>query len=288
MVWVVNDFKECVFMANPKLKLLRILKILRETDETSPLTASEIGKKLALYGIEAERKSICRDINVLIDAGYDIQLCEDNKKGYFMASRKFEDYELKILIDAVWGARFLTYENSKLIAEKIKSLASSMGQKMLTEVTPIKSHVKSNNPAVKIYIDTILQAIKQKRKIQFQYTYTDRELKKQLRHDGFVYVLSPYSLVWENDRYYLIGNYDKYDNLSNYRLDRIKNLSILNDKLCCIRGLRGGEQLERVISCTRHFHFLNRWFAKHLIRFHQNIPSSIAAALSITGCRRGR
>ena len=49
-----------------KLKLLRILKILRETDETSPLTASEIGKKLALYGIEAERKSICRDINVLV------------------------------------------------------------------------------------------------------------------------------------------------------------------------------------------------------------------------------
>jgi hypothetical protein len=67
--------------------------------------------KTLLYGIAAERKSICRDINILKDdAGYDIALSEDNKQGYYMVSRDFEDWELKILIDAIWGAKFLTYE----------------------------------------------------------------------------------------------------------------------------------------------------------------------------------
>lgn len=240
-------------MANSKLKLLRILDILRETDEASPLTALQIGKKLALYDIYAERKSICRDINLLIDAGYDIQLCDDNKQGYYMASREFEDYELKVLIDAVWGARFLTYENSRQIAEKIKSLASSGGRKLLTEVTPIKSHVKSSNPAVKIYIDSVLQAIKQKRKIQFQYTFTDQDLKKQFRRDGFVYVVNPYSLIWQNERYYLIGNYDKYDNLSYYRLDRIKNLSITDARIreaADILGENAGLKIEEYVQTS--------------------------------------
>ena len=79
-------------MTSTKLKLLRILEILQTTDEDHPLTAKEIGEKLKLYSIEAERKSICRDINLLKDnTQYDIELCTDNKQGYYMASRLFED-----------------------------------------------------------------------------------------------------------------------------------------------------------------------------------------------------
>lgn len=100
-------------IADTKLKLLRILEIIRETDEQSPLTAVQIGEKLRAYGIDAERKSICRDIGTLVEAGYDIVRCGDNKLGYYMASRTFEDWELKILIDAVNSAKFLTESDKK-------------------------------------------------------------------------------------------------------------------------------------------------------------------------------
>ncbi len=68
----------------PKLKLLKILDILRETDETHPITAPAICKMLSDAGINAERKSVCRDINTLIEYGYKITLCRDNKLGYYM------------------------------------------------------------------------------------------------------------------------------------------------------------------------------------------------------------
>lgn len=67
-----------------KMKLLKVLDILRATDETHPITAVGICKELESVGITAERKSVCRDINTLIEYGYKITLCHDNKKGYYM------------------------------------------------------------------------------------------------------------------------------------------------------------------------------------------------------------
>lgn len=218
-------------MANAKLKLLKILEILWSTDEEHPLTAVQIGKKLKLYGIDAERKSICRDINILKDdAGYDIALSEDNRRGYYMVSRDFEDWELKILIDAVWSAKFLTRDGADKLSNKLCKLASAGSQKMIASVTPVKSRIKSNNVSTKINIDLILKAVKANRKIKFEYSYTDTELKTQLRRDRFFYIVNPYALIWQNEHYYLIANYDKYDGLSYYRLDRIKALSLCDEK----------------------------------------------------------
>lgn len=129
-------------MADNKMKIIRVLDILKESDEDNPITALQIIEKLKLYGISAERKSVYDCIRVLIDNGYDINLCQDNKKGYFLGEREFEDWELKILIDAIWQAKFLDYESCKCITDKIKSMASNNSKKLLTSVTPIKSNLK--------------------------------------------------------------------------------------------------------------------------------------------------
>jgi predicted DNA-binding transcriptional regulator YafY len=71
-----------------KIKLLKVLDIMSETDKEHPITASSICSRLKEEGISAERKSICRDINTLIKHGYKITLCHDNKLGYYMNSEK--------------------------------------------------------------------------------------------------------------------------------------------------------------------------------------------------------
>jgi len=76
---------------NKIMKIFRILDILKESDEDNTITAHQITEKLKLYGISAERKSVYDCIRVLIDNGYDINLCQDNKKGYFLGEREFED-----------------------------------------------------------------------------------------------------------------------------------------------------------------------------------------------------
>ncbi len=212
-----------------KLKLLRVLDILKETDEEHPLTANQIIRQLALYGIDAERKSVLRDISTLQDYGYDILLHADNKLGYYMASRVFEDWELKVLMDAALSANFLTIENSELLAQKISSLSSKEGQRTLRAVTPIASTVNNGNPSTKNSIDLLLRAILKNKKVGFQYTYTGSDLEKHFRYDGHEYPVSPYALVWRQDKYYLIGSYGGYNKLSYFRLDRIRNLSILDE-----------------------------------------------------------
>lgn len=209
-----------------KIKLLRVLEILRETDEDHPYTANEIIAKLKLYGLDAERKSVLRDIAALQDNGYDIVLHSDNKRGYFMASREFEDWELKVLMDAAVGASFLTEENSRRLAEKLSALSSGSGRKTLRAVTPLASTVKNGDPTTKNNIDVLLTAIRRKKQVVFQYIYTGPDLKKHLRFDGREYPISPYALIWRNDRYYLVGKYGDYDTLSYYRLERIRNIRV--------------------------------------------------------------
>lgn len=214
-----------------KIRLLRMLEILRETDEDHPYTAHQLKEKLMLYGIEAERKAILRDVAALQECGHEILLHADNKRGYYLAAREFEDWELKVLMDAAVGASFLTEENSKKLADKLCALSSKEGQKTLKGATPILSDVKNGNPTTKNAIDLILKAIRRKRMISFQYLYTDENLEKKLSYDGMRYSVSPYALIWRQDKYYLIGSHKKYQTLSYYRLDRIKNADITEESI---------------------------------------------------------
>ena len=71
-----------------KVKLLKVLDIISATDASHPITATRICEILKEQGADAERKSVCRDINTLINYGYKITLCRDNKLGYYMEGAK--------------------------------------------------------------------------------------------------------------------------------------------------------------------------------------------------------
>lgn len=233
-------------MADTKLKCLRVLDILNETDIDHPLTTAQISEKLALFDLTAERKAISRDIAVLNEAGYQIRPSPDNKRGYYRATRRFENWELKVLIDAIVSAKFLTDGDIRAIIAKLQGMASRESAKLLTRVTPVKRQAKPDNLLVKDTIDHLLEAIRAHKKVEFQYLYTDADMKKQLRKDGYFYVVNPYALTWKDEHYYLICNLDKYDNLAYYRLDRMTNLSILAQPVKDPRALLGENPAQRI------------------------------------------
>ncbi len=226
-------------METTKIKLLRILDILRETDEEHPITANDIIKELSLYGLQAERKSVLRDIAALQDYGYDILPHPDNKRGWYIASREFEDWELKLLMDDALNAGFLTEENGKQLAEKLCSFSSKNGQKALRAATQVPASSGAGAPATKIAIDVLLKAIRQGKKVGFHYVRTGADLKKHMRFDGHEYPVSPYALVRRQDRYFLIGCYGSYENLSYYRLERIRDIRILEEPAVELKRLLG-------------------------------------------------
>lgn len=222
-----------------KLKILYLLKILKEeTDEDNVLTMNELVEKLAHYDIKAERKSVARDLNSLCDFGYDISLFED-RKGYYLRERDFDQSELRFLIDAVLSSRCITTKKSTELITKLEKQTSKTAAKKLRANRSISDRIKCKNEEFYYNIDKISAAISENRKITFQYYTYNVDKTKTLRGEGRTYELSPYDLVWNEDYYYLIGNHDKYEDFTHYRIDRMHNIKITENQRRNITEIKG-------------------------------------------------
>lgn len=217
---------------NQKVKMIHILHLLMEkTDENHCLNAADLIVELDKVGIKAERKSIYTDISELMEYGYDIvQVKRKVNGGYYLASRDFEMPELKLLVDAVQSSKFITKKKSTELIKKIEKLTSVYEAKKLQRQVYVTGRIKTDNEGVYDTIDDIHSAIMEQRKIQFQYMeYTiTKELKP--RRNGQWYVVSPYALIWDQERYYLVGFSEREQEIRHYRVDKIAKTKVLKEK----------------------------------------------------------
>lgn len=215
-----------------KLKLLYIVKILTQlTDEEHPMSATEICEHLAEYGVTAERKSIYNDIECLVSFGYDIIFTRTPKNGYFLASREFELPEIFLLCDAVRTAKFISEKKTRELTAKLDGLISKYQSKRNIHGIYIDSSNKTHNEELFYNIDSINTAITEGKKIKFTYSKRVLQEGKNIVTESKTRIVSPYAMTWQFDYYYLIGNYEKYDNLMNLRIDRIHSVEILDEPI---------------------------------------------------------
>jgi predicted DNA-binding transcriptional regulator YafY len=207
------------------------MKILMEkTDEHHPITVNEIIEELAKYDISAERKSIYSDIELLTSFGIDI-ICEKGRANkYFVGSRDFELPELKLLVDAVQSSKFITHKKSEELIKKIEKLTSIHEAKELHRQVIVADRVKTMNESIYYNIDEIHKAIQQNKQVRFK--YFDYNLDKQIeyRRDGEWYYASPYALTWSDDNYYMIAYYERYNDISNFRVDRMAAIQMVKEE----------------------------------------------------------
>lgn len=217
-------------MLSTKSSILCILEILQKySDENHVLNATEIQKYLKKdYDLQMERKSIYRNISYLCEFGYQISIFEENRKGFYLAERLFENSEITLLVDAVASSKFIPVKETNELIRKLESLQSVHNSKLLTNSKLLKSNTKTLNRDIFYNIEILQEAINTKKKVQF--TYCTYNFRKQLvpRRDE-KYTINPYAIFCGNENYYLVCNYDKYDNLSNYRIDFIKDIEILDE-----------------------------------------------------------
>lgn len=215
-----------------KQKLLTLEKILlSETDENHALTVKELISKLDSYGIKVERKTVYDDINTLQESGLDI-LCEriGHANAYYIGSRTFQDEELYVLADAVSSSVFLTKKKSDELIKKLQTLTSKYKARGLRRNVYVANRIKAFNEHIYYNINTIHEAVFSNYQIEFKYFEYSLDKKAQFRHGGEVYSVSPYQLIWENDKYYLICFCNKHQKLCRYRVDRISEVRICEDK----------------------------------------------------------
>ena len=218
--------------ANQKLKMLYLKKILLEkTDDEHAITMPEIIKELESCGVKAERKSIYDDIECLKAYGMDIVGCQENRSYYYhVASRPFELAELKLLVDTVQSAKFITKKKSDELIKKIEGMASVYEASKLHRQVYVSQRVKTMNESIYNNVDLINEAIAENKRISFIYFKWSADKKQVPKNDGKLYYASPWALCWNDENYYLIAYDSDSSKLKHYRVDKMKRISLLDEK----------------------------------------------------------
>ena len=219
-----------------------ILDILRQyTDENHRLSQNDIVELLEKdYAMKADRKSVKRNITSLWEMGYPIEFEEKlrmypNKEGKmeesfiqydFYMEREFTDSELRLLIDSLLFSKHIPYSQCRELVEKLEGLSNRYFKSRVRFVATLPESAPKNRELF-YTIEIIDEAIANGKQVAFTYNEYGTDKKLHPKRDR-EYIVNPYQMAAINGRYYLICNYDKHDNLANYRLDRITGIRLLD------------------------------------------------------------
>ena len=214
-----------------KQRPFRLLKYLYEnTDEEHPISTTELVRIFVAEDAHAKRKTVKDDMDVLVGEGFDVVTVRGRNNSFFLGTRKFELPEVKLLIDAVSSSRFISAEKSETLIRKLTDMVSRHQAEKVCRHLYTAEHVKADNKQIYYIVDAVTDAINEGKKIRFQYFDYDGKKEKCLRHDGSEYSVSPYALVWDDSHYYMCGYSDAKQMIVNYRVDRMCNTEIKDEK----------------------------------------------------------
>lgn len=243
-----------------KLSIMNILDILKKyTDENHRLSQKEIVEILDNeYDMKTDRKSVKRNLMNLIEFGYDVEYSESlrvykNKQGKeieslilsdFYLNRDFSDGELRLLIDSLLFSKHIPYSQCKELIEKLEGLSNIYFKARVKHISTFSDN-QTDNKQLFYTIDVLDEAISKRKQVSFfYYEYgTDKKLHYRKRSDGSIreYIINPYQMATKEGKYYLICNYDKYNDISNYRIDRIADIKLLDTPAKPFEKLSGAE-----------------------------------------------
>lgn len=234
---------------NMRRRILVLLRLFeKETDERHTLTMPEILKQLTHRGIEADRRAIYEDIEELNNMGYEIIREFDGKRGYFLASRLFEDAEIAIIAANIRASRFLSEQKTARIMDKLSSLASPQYRRNLTDHRYRLGIPKSENNNVLYYVDHLASAISERRAVSFYYYRLDYRKRREFLNDGQPYTLYPEELLWRNENYYLLAVNRQGEHYP-FRVDRMSELRIL-DAVRDTNCIHNADELKNYVRST--------------------------------------
>ena len=200
------------------------------TDDEHTITMPDIQRELKAYGVTADRKSLYDDLEQLRVLGIDVI---GEKVGkyfcYHVGSKQFEIAELKLLVDAIQSSKFITAKKSNDLIRKLTSMASKYEADLLKRQVTVQGRVKTMNESIYYFVDDVHRAIAENRQLSFEYMKWNLN-KKMEPHRGEPYVVSPWAMTWTDENYYLIAYDEQAGCIKHFRVDKMKNIRVLNEK----------------------------------------------------------
>ena len=247
-------------MYDQKMAMFYILDSLKEySDKNHLLKQKDIIDKLhCIYMIDIERKTIASTLDLLTEYGYDIY---KGPGGVCLDERDFNETQIKFLIDAIYSSKAITGEQAKELSKKLYSSLSKYQRKDYSYIHKSTEITRTSNKEFFYNIDIISEAIKTSKKITFKYLTYDKKGNLIEGKDGYIYKVSPYYLVNNFGKYYLLGSLNHHEAHTNFRLDYISNIELTDEDII---------QMDNISTMGKNFN-INKHINDHVYMFGGNI-----------------
>lgn len=224
-------------MIAQKATILCVYEILKKyTDENHIISAEKIREKLKLiYDVDMERRAIYRNIDALRSMGIEIEGYQENREGYYLIDREFELSEIRLLCDAVAASDMIKEETGKTIIKKLIESQSVFQGRMLQKTVFVKNDKKILSKHLFYNIDTLNVAINQGCKVSACLLEYGVNHELQETSDGYI-IISPYVTMWAEGNYYILAKREGTDELEHFRIDHLKEITLLERGVDMIFG----------------------------------------------------
>ena len=272
-----------------KIKLLKLYEILRQhTDEEMPLSTRQLCTMLQAEGIICDRRTLSEDIEVLNANGFEVLHSRTRyAKLYYIVDRQFDIAEIKILIDAIQAASFITPSKTKTLIGKVANLAGSHKAAALKGNIVNFNTRKHTNEAIYYTVDTLENALEQKQQASFQYFDLDENGNRIFRKNGDRYIVSPVGLVYHEDNYYLVTYHETHEATVNYRVDRMADVQV-EEETAAERAIALSDELGSYTECV--FKMFNGPKKTVVLQFDKKLIDAIhdkfGERVEIIACKR--
>ena len=232
---IMPDNLPTAFPDDQRLRLFYLYQILlRHTDPEHPLSTNQIRElMLKNYGISMHRTTLPAEVSLLQAAGIPIHVRRSSVMLYHLERSFLELADMKILADAVKTSSFITEEKSNQLIEKLASLTSINNSESLKRHIQISDKAKYGNEKGYYIVDTINTAINEGRQVAFHYIDDGIDLSQTFENKDVTvtYTVSPYTIEWDGNHFYLIGWHHEKKCVKSFRVDRIlSNLKVTEEK----------------------------------------------------------
>lgn len=221
-----------------KIKLLKLYELLRkETDEAHPISRIELCRRLNEMGVSSNVRTLSKDIEVLQENGYEIMsFMKDKEKFFYVPEHELSVPEIKILIDAVQAAGFITEKKTAELVEKVAAIGGSHQAELLKKNMVCFNTRKHTNEAIFYTVDSIEDAIIRRKKIKFNYFHLDEKAERVYVTTGNgskkQYCVEPVALIFNEDNYYLMAYSSRHpEGTASYRIDRMDHVEVVEESV---------------------------------------------------------
>ncbi|HWR28486.1 MAG TPA: WYL domain-containing protein [Negativicutes bacterium] len=276
---------------NPqKIKLLKLYEMLRQhTDEDRPLSTNQLCAMLESEGITCDRRTLSEDIDTLNANGFEVLHRRTRyAKLYYIVDRQFDLAEVKILIDAIQAASFITKQKTESLTAKVANLAGSHQAAALKSNLVTFNTRKHTNEAIYYTVDALENALQKQCKASFRYFDLNERGERVFRKDGERYLVNPVGLVYHEDNYYLVTYHETHEATVNYRVDRMADVHI-EDSSVAEQAIALSDELG--VYTERVFKMFNGPQATVELQFDRKLIDAVhdkfGESVKIISCKRG-